>query len=226
MSRFVYGAVVSVLTLLGGLVLGFAVGERVFDLIPGHSLENPQLLYTLLAALPAFAGLGIGSAAWGILMGRLAHAPSRRRMAIAGIVGFAPITLVLGLALGILEPVLVERIGAQLPIHGIFTLLFVPSAFLIAGVSAYALGVGLRDYALAPKLFWRIGLVSGLTFLAVNLTMQALGWQVGGPGAAERATMLTVLFVGNLAAALVAGGVLGVMLGARVTAPSPEASVA
>ena len=38
----------------------------------------------------------------------------------------------------------------------------------------------------------RVGLTAGLAFLAVNLGMEALGWQVGGPGAAERATMLTV----------------------------------
>ena len=42
--------------------------------------------------------------------------------------------------------------------------------------------------------------------------MEALGWQIGGPGAAERATMLTVLFVSNLGAALAGGAVLGLTL--------------
>ena len=47
--------------------------------------------------------------------------------------------------------------------------------------------------------------VAALAFLAVNLGMEALGWQVGGPGAEERATMLTVLFVSSLGAALAGG---------------------
>ena len=45
--------------------------------------------------------------------------------------------------------------------------------------------------------------------------MEALGWQVGGPGAAERATMLTVLFVSNLGAALAGGAMLGMTLAQR-----------
>jgi hypothetical protein len=45
--------------------------------------------------------------------------------------------------------------------------------------------------------------------------MEALGWVVGGPGAAERTTMLTVLFVGDAAAAFAAGAVLGMTLAQR-----------
>ena len=61
----------------------------------------------------------------------------------------------------------------------------------------------------------RIGVSSGSVSLAVNLGMEALGWQVGGPGAAERATMLTVLFVSNLGAALAGGAMLGMTLAQR-----------
>jgi hypothetical protein len=39
--------------------------------------------------------------------------------------------------------------------------------------------------------------------------MEALGWQVGGPNAAARATMLTVMFAGNAGAALIGGAWLG-----------------
>jgi hypothetical protein len=63
----------------------------------------------------------------------------------------------------------------------------------------------LRDNALAWSLFWRVGLAAGGAFQAVNLIMQAAGWVVGAPGAAERATMLTVMGLGNIGAAL--GGV-------------------
>lgn len=212
MRTFAYGAAVTVLALLGSLILGFAIGEVVFNLIPGHSIDDPQLLHILLAALPTFAGLILGSALWGVLLGRLAHAPDPSRMAIAGVLGFAPITIALALGLGSLEPIAVETLVTRFPIHRIFTFLFVPSAFLIAGVSAFAIGIGLRDSALARTLFWRVGGVSALAFLAVNLMLEFLGWHVGGPGAAERTTMLTVLFLSNLAAAVVGGGVMGLVL--------------
>jgi hypothetical protein len=85
---------------------------------------------------------------------------------------------------------------------------------LIGGVSAWAIGRGLHDSKLARSLFWRVGLAAGLTFLAVNLTLESLGWVVGGPGAAERATMVTVLALGDLSAALVGGAVMGLKLAA------------
>jgi len=39
--------------------------------------------------------------------------------------------------------------------------------------------------------------------------MESLGWIVGAPNAAARATMLTVMSLGNIAAALAGGAVLG-----------------
>jgi hypothetical protein len=69
--------------------------------------------------------------------------------------------------------------------------------------------MGLRDAALAISLLWRVGLAAALAFLAVNLAMEAAGWVVGGPRAAERFTMLTVMFAGDLGAALAGGAVLG-----------------
>jgi hypothetical protein len=56
--------------------------------------------------------------------------------------------------------------------------------------------------------------------LCVNLGLEALGWQVGGPGAAARATMLTVLFVSNLGAALAGGAMLGLRLAHQFTEES------
>ena len=103
-------------------------------------------------------------------------------------------------------------IFAQLPIERLFTVLFVPAAFLIAGTSSFAIGQGLRDTGLSITLFWQAGLVSAAAFLALNITMEALGWVVGAPGAAERATMVTVLAAGNIAAALAGGALLGYRL--------------
>lgn len=206
------GAFLTILTLFGGLLIGLVAGDIVFRLIPGSSINNVKLGHAAIAAIPALAGFLAGGAAWGGQMGRLAGASDTRRMAVAGMVGFGPITIILAAGLGVGEPFILESIGSETPIHRIFTLLFVPSAFLIAGVSAYAVGRGLWDKALAVSLFWRVGLAAAVTFLLVNLVMESLGWRVGAPGAAERATMITVLAAGNLGAALVGGGVLGLIL--------------
>jgi len=159
--------------------------------------------------------MAAGSAAWGVSMGQLAGNPDRRRMAYAGMLAFPPITLVMAFTLLGVEGLAVQRIGTTVPINRIFTLLFVPTAFLIAGVAAWVLGKGLRDPQLARMLFWRVGLTAAVAFLAVNLTMEAFGWVVGGPGAAERATMLVTMFTGNLVAAIAGGAVLGQALVAR-----------
>jgi hypothetical protein len=212
-SRLVVSsALATALWLIGGLLLGGAIGEIVFQLLPGHSLTNPSPVHMLLAALPALLGMLAGSAEWGLWMGRLAGATDQRRMAVAGAAGFAPITIVLGLALSLLEPVAVEKLGVRFPISRIFTLLFVPTAFLIGGVGAWAIGMGLRDKPLARSLGWRAGLVAAISFLCVNLLMELLGWRVGAPGAAQRATMLTVMLVSNLGAALAAGPAIGFVL--------------
>lgn len=208
----IQSAFLTVLTLFGGLLLGTAIGFWVFESLPGHSTLSPNALHIALAALPAFLGFLGGSAVWGVWMGRMAGSGETRRMAVAGMLGFAPITLVLGIGLSAVEPFVIEQIGALFPIHRTFTLMFVPSAFLIAGVSAWAIGRGLRSPALAQNLLWRVGGAAAMAFLVINLVMEFSGWVVGGPNAAERYTMLTVMFLGNLGAALAGGAVLGVML--------------
>jgi hypothetical protein len=148
-------------------------------------------------------------------MGRLAGtaAPAEtRRLALAGALGFGPITIVLAAGLGTLEPLIVAGVGGALPIHRLFTVLFVPAAFLIAGLSAGALGLALGRPRLALSWLWQVGVASALAFLVIHLSMEAAGWVVGGPGAAERATMLTVLGMGALGSALAGGGVLGLAL--------------
>ena len=217
------GAWKTVATLFGGLLAGLLLGNLVFAALPGSSVMNPQISYAAIAAIPTLIALAFGSAAWGRSMGRLAGVDESRRMAWAGILGFAPITLVMAFSLLGLEPVAVERFGERVPIHRVFTLLFVPTAFIIASVSAWAIGVGLRDKALSRALAWRVGLTSAAAFLAVNLVMEAAGWVVGAPGAAERATMVTVMSLGNLVAALCGGAVLGLKLG-RLAAGDTTAS--
>jgi len=212
------GAWKTVATLFGGLLAGLLLGNLVFSVLPGFSVTNPKVQNAVIAAIPTIIVFAVGSAAWGRSMGRLTGVDEPRRMAWAGILGFAPITIVMGFLLFRLEPVALERFGERLPIHRVFTLLFVPTAFIIASVSAWAIGVGLRDKPLSRALAWRVGLTSAAAFLAVNLLMEAAGWVVGAPGAAERATMVTVMSLGNLVAALSGGAVLGLRLGRRAAA--------
>jgi len=212
LSRFrpaVSGAFLTILTLVGGLLLGVVIGNVIFAALPAH-LNDP--LRIALAALPALAGMAIGSALWGVSIGRLGQNDERRRLAWAGILGFVPITLLLGLLLQFIEPIAVARVGAQIPLHRLFTLLFVPTAFLIAAAGGLALGFGLRQRRRAWALALRSGGAAALAFLLVNLLMEALGWQVGAPGAAERFTMLTVLLISDLGAAVAAGAIIGVTL--------------
>jgi hypothetical protein len=55
--------------------------------------------------------------------------------------------------------------------------------------------------------------------------MEALGWVVGAPGAAARATMVVVMSLGNLGAALSGGALLGYLLTTRrLSAPGQRPS--
>lgn len=208
-------ALLTVLTLFGGILVGVGLGDFVFRMLPGHSMTDPAPLQMAVAAIPLVMALLAGGAGWGIAMGRFAGSDERGRLARAGILGFMPVTVLLAFLLLWLEGIVMKNFGDQIPIHRVFTILFVPTAFLIGGVSAWAIGVGLRDNGLAGSLFWKIGLAAALAFLVVNLVMEASGWEVGAPGAAERATMIVVMSLGNLAAALVGGGLLGLILDGR-----------
>lgn len=207
------GAWLTVSTLFGGLLIGLLVGDLVFHILPGHSLSNPDPIHVAIAATPALLGFLAGGAAWGLSVRKLANRGERQRMALAGMLGFAPITITLAIGLNVVESLASKTFLASIPIHRLFTLMFVPAAFWIAGISTWAIGKGLDDRSLANWLFWRVGLASAVGFLIANLLMEASGWVVGAPGAAARLTMVTVMFFSNLSAALIGGSVLGWRLG-------------
>lgn len=196
-------------SLLGGMLLGFLAGSAIHGL-PFHIPEQTR---GALASLPALAGVLIGGALWGTVLARILASAAPRRMAAAGAFFFGPTVLITAIALSSLEVAIVERGGGPpLPVHITFTLLFVPATFLVTGVGSAAMlaaAAGGRP-ALRPAL--SCGLAGAGAFLGVNVLMDLLGWRVGAPGAAERATMLTVLFLGSLAASLAGGAVLGAHL--------------
>jgi hypothetical protein len=134
----VYAAILSaaltVLALVGGLIGGLLGGSLIF-----HSLieKAPDLLTYTLATIAFFGSTLSGSTLWGVGMARLARSLARWRAACASALSFVPITFLLNLVLVALEPIAVR---ANLPVHRLFTVLFVPSAFLIAGTTSLALG--------------------------------------------------------------------------------------
>jgi len=77
------GALLTLLTLFGGLLIGLIAGDITFRLIPGSSINDVKLGHAAIAAVPALIGFLAGGAAWGILMGRLAGNNDRYRMGLA-----------------------------------------------------------------------------------------------------------------------------------------------
>ncbi|TME44540.1 MAG: hypothetical protein E6I60_16630 [Chloroflexi bacterium] len=200
-------ALLTAFVLIPGAILGIAAGGLVSETLPGNPTDPIRLGLTVLSG---FIGMFVGGAVWGWSISRFTRAGAGRRMAVAGGIGFALTTIVVFLALGFLEDLVVEQQrGPQLPIHNVFTLLFVPAAAIVAGASGAALGFGMRDPAMAGRLLWMCAISGGSAFLVVNLTLDGLGFRVGAPGAAARATMMTTALLGNLAAAMAGGAVIG-----------------
>jgi hypothetical protein len=196
------------------LVLAFGLGGAVAEGLPGHMAQGAKVG---LAGVVALAVFSAGGALWGRVMAGITGLGGRR-MVWAGALSFGPAVMIAAIALSLLEVVIVERgAGPDLPIHILFTWLFVPAATFVAGSGGFGLGSAYRNTLLAGRAALLTGLAGGLAFLAVNLIMDSLGWRVGAPGAAERATMLTVLLTGSLAAALAGGATLGLVLRPHVS---------
>ncbi len=203
---FITSGLATAFCLIGGMILGGILGSIVNERLPGHQTDAMNVL---LSAIPAFGGVFVGGAAWGWVLGRITGVDGPRRITIAGALGFGPGAILAALVLTVLESIIVEQQqGPQLPIHNIFTLLFVPAATSVTGIGSYAIAIGAR-LPQPVKLGTTTALIGGAAFLIVNLLLDSLGWRVGAPGAAERATMLTTLFSGSFAAALVGGGLVG-----------------
>lgn len=199
--------------LFGSMLLGLAAGV----LVSGLPLHMPGPSQNALAAVPALLAVIAGGGFWGRAMSRVCRSDRGRAMTWAGALSVGPAFILTALALTGLEIALVERgIGPSLPIYILFTLLFVPATFLVAASGGLALGIAQQDGALALRLAAGGGLAAALAFLVLNLTMDALGRRVGAPGAAQRATMVTVLALGALAAALAGGAAVGTILASWV----------
>lgn len=77
-----------------------------------------------------------------------------------------------------LEFEFVERGRTTLPIHGLFTLLFVSATFICAAVVGGALGLATGNGRLAIRLALSSGLAAAIAFLALNVLQDLLGRRV------------------------------------------------
>lgn len=201
--------------LTGGIVVGMGLGALIGA--QAHMVRN------VLASLVALTCMTAAGSYWARALARRLGRLSTDDLARAGRAGamsFGPVMISVALILTALEPILVSgKTGPVAQIHVVYGFLFVPGAFVVAGLTTWIMTHGLaltssnrRSTALA------VGAASGFAYLAVYLVMDAAGWRVGAPGAAKRATMLVVSALSALGATLAAGAVLGRSLIRRTAA--------
>jgi len=201
-------AAITARDLIGGIVIAVALGSL------ADALPLPLVARRVFDGVVALCVTLLAGKLWGRDMATLAHVPTPHATARLTALSVGPAILAAGAILAAIEPAAVARATqAGYSIHFVYSVLFVPVAGIVAAVGAFALGVGLNGRALASRRAANAGAAALLTFLAVDLLMYALGWRVGAPNAARRATMLVVTALSASAAAVAAGGAIGARLG-------------
>lgn len=214
-------AAITARDLVGGLVIGFAVGS----LLDGVASPLPTWLRRTVSALAAVTVVTVAGRLWARHVARLAGQSVPRHLTRTGVI-FGATTVAVALGLAALEPgLLAQAAAAEVPVHTVYTVVFVPATALIAASGAFALGWALGDWRFGVRLGLVAGVSATVAFLLSALLMASLGWRVGAPRAAERATMLVVTAVGAAAAAILAGGAIGYIL-SRVGGAGPSSSAA
>lgn len=202
-------ALLTVAALVGGLVLGIGAGDVVDTLL----FPRLHMAGRVIAGIVALSIIARAGFLWGRrLATSFGHAdPVRAGRVAAPFLGLPVIAVGAGFAA--LEPFAVARGGELgMPNHAVYTILFVPATLLVAAIGSFGLGLALRDRMLGARLALGAAPAAAGAFLLVAAFMYAIGWRVGEPHAAERATMLVVTFLGFTAAALAAGAVIGRVL--------------
>lgn len=199
-------AVRTAVYLIGGVVAAVAIGSGIDRLLTRHSL----VIGRGLAALVALATFGVAARLWGRRIAELSGVgdPARAGASAAVYVGIPLIAVAAGL--GPLEPAAVRiASGWGLPIHAAYVGLFVPATLIVTAIGTFGLGRGLRDNQLGRLLAARAAPAAAACFLIAAALMYAIGWRIGEPDAARRATMLVVTAVSIIAAALASGAMIG-----------------
>ena len=188
------------------LVVGFFAASALSDIGMHQGIGAP------LAVLFALLVLAAGGGLWARSLARLMALPHTRRIALAGAASYAALVFIAVIGLGALEQEFVEFGRTSLPIHVLYTLLFVPATFAASGLLALAIACAAGQAKHGLRIALISGTASALAFLALNVLQDLLGRRVGGPNAAETATMITVTLVCNVAAAITFTAALGRLL--------------
>lgn len=208
-------AVWTTLTLAGSIYIEFYL---IIDVLGVPAMSGPPI-NMILASLLVLPVPFIAGALWGAGLAVLAGArpwPVMKR----GMLSWGW-TIVLGGILIDLTQIPVFAVAPRLRFiphvtHWLFTLVFVPSVGIIV---RYNVGRILDALAL-EDMKQRAGRWSGLAaaaaFLAASIIVLVFfDWEIAGPFAGRRYSMIGIMHVGNFAAALAGGGVLGYVMGTR-----------
>lgn len=213
--KAVLTAVWTALTLAGSIVFQFYL---IIDVLGVPAMGGP-VINQILTSLIAFPAPFVGGALWGAGLAVLAGArvcPLAKR----GMFSWGW-TIVLG---GILIDLMQIPVFAVVPdlrfiphvTHWLFTIVFVPSVGLIVRNNVRKiLEVHGRDDAMDQAGRWS-ALAASAAFLAASIIVLVFfDWEVAGPFAGRRYSMIGIMHVGNFAAALAGGGVLGFVMADR-----------
>lgn len=193
--------------LLGGIAVGLAIALPI-SAIPEEG--NPHAARNVASGIALLIAVAVAARLWGRVIAARTGCADPRRFGRIAMWTFAPVLMCVAVVLGLLEPVFVGA-GARrgLAIHVVYLMLFPTGTFLVAGITAGAMTTSLGSVGAAMRSALATGAAAALAFLAAALVMDAIGWRVGAPHAAERATMLVVTLIGCLCAALAGGAMLG-----------------
>jgi hypothetical protein len=202
---------------LAGLLLPGSLIAAVLVLLISSQigLDLGDALGPIIGAAFVFLFVAAGGALWGQALARIAGVTPARRLMIAGAISHGVMTVLAIIVLGRLEVEFVERGRTTLPLHVLYSLLFVPATFIGAFVVGGALGLAMGNWQLAGRMALVGGLAAAVAFLALNVLQDLLGRRVGGPNAAATATMITVTLLCNVGAAMAMSAVIGTILSRR-----------
>lgn len=211
-SNLVRGsAALTVACIVGGIVGAVALGSAVDVVVRRYSSD---IVAASVAAPFALAVIIFAAREWGRRMSTAAGIGDPVRTGKSTMLLVALPFILVGSLLSPLEPPAVRMAGEHsLPIHAAYMALFVPATLIVAGIGGFGLGRGMRDNALGSRFAVVAAPVAALAFLLVAGFMYLIGWRVGSPDAARRATMLVVTTVSTIGAALAAGAGIGWSIG-------------
>ena len=207
------------LILQAAVIFPFVVLIALSASLPSHLARRMENAGPLIPVGLLAISCIVGGALWARRLARIVGMSEPARLGWAGAIVYAPSLIAAVFLLNEGEKYFVEGPGqALVPVHVAFAILFTLAAAIVTALLGGALGIAARNGRLAARLGLFGGATAGLTFLAADIVQHWLGRHVGGPNAAATATMLTVMLVGNILAAVAASAVIGALLKQHVSA--------